>query len=105
MNNINVLEFLENSASLYPNKVIFADEKTSITYSEFVKKAKSFGSLIASKTKPQSPVAVLGDKSVDAVLSFFSIIYAGCFYVPLNIRHPKERLNSIYTLVAKNSNW
>ena len=95
MNNINVLEFLENSASLYPNKVIFADEKTSITYSEFVKKAKSFGSLIASKTKPQSPVAVLGDKSVDAVLSFFSIIYAGCFYVPLNIRHPKERLNSI----------
>ena len=92
---INVLEFLEESAKKYPQKTAFADDKTSISYQDLVEKAKGFGSYLATKIPQNSPVAILGDKSVEAIISFFGCVYAGCFYVPLNTRYPKERITQI----------
>ena len=94
---INVLEYLEESARKYPNKVAFADDKVSITYANLVEKAKGFGTFLATKIGPHHPIAILGDKSVDAIVSFFSCVYAGCYYVPLNTRYPKERISQILT--------
>ena len=102
MRNItNVLEFLENSAQNYPDKIAFADDKTSITYKELVSKARAYGSYLATKVEPTQPIAILGDKSVDSIVSFFSCVYAGCFYVPLNTRHPKERIQLILDTLDK----
>ncbi len=92
---INVLEFLEESAKKYPQKTAFADDKISISYQDLVEKAKGFGSYLATKIPQNSPVAILGDKSVEAIISFFGCVYAGCFYVPLNTRYPKERITQI----------
>ena len=95
----NVLQYLENSEKLFPDKIAFADDKTSITYKELVQKSRAFGSYLATKAEQNSPIAILGDKSVSSIVSFFACVYAGCFYVPLNIRHPKERiLNILNTL-------
>ena len=94
---INVLEYLEESARKYPNKVAFADDKVSITYADLVEKAKGFGTFLATKIGPHHPIAILGDKSVDAIVSFFSCVYAGCYYVPLNTRYPKDRITQILT--------
>lgn len=64
---INVLEFLENSAQQFPDKVAFADETEQITYSELVRKARRMASGIVCRVQPRSPVAVLGQKSVQTV--------------------------------------
>ncbi|MCR4874335.1 MAG: amino acid adenylation domain-containing protein [Clostridia bacterium] len=102
MRNItNVLEFLENSANNYPDKIAFADDKVSITYKDLVQKARAYGSYLATKVEPTQPIAILGDKSVDSIISFFSCVYAGCFYVPLNTRHPKERIQLILDTLDK----
>ena len=100
---INVLEYLEESARKYPNKVAFADDKTSITYADLVEKAKGFGSYLASNIPARSPIAILGDKSVEAIVSFFACVYAGCYYVPLNTRYPKERITQILETLDKPS--
>ena len=95
MRQINVLDYLENSAKNYPDKIAFADDKTNVTYKDLVLKAKCFGTYLAKRVQPNNPIAILSDKSVDSIISFFACAYAGCYYVPLNTRHPKERLKTI----------
>lgn len=87
----NVLTWLESSAEKFPNKTVFADETDSVTYAEFTTLARSLGTAIAERTPPRTPVAVLGNKTVDTLVAFFACVYAGCFYVPLNPAHPAAR--------------
>lgn len=91
----NVLDFLENSANNFPDKIAFADEGNSVTYAELTAKAKRMAVGISKKTVSRSPVAVLGGKKIETVIAFFACVYAGCFYVPLNPLHPVHRLRQI----------
>ena len=45
----NVLEFLENSANNFPDKIAFADEGNSVTYAELTAKAKRMAVGISKK--------------------------------------------------------
>ena len=63
----NVLEYLEESAEKFPQKIAFADEEKSITYAQLQKNAKRMACGILKKTLPRTPVAVLGEKSVEEV--------------------------------------
>jgi len=92
---INVLEYLENSAGRFPYKTAFADENEQITYSELLTKSRAAASELIKLTPPRSPIAVLGRKGVKTVTMLFACVYAGCFYVPLNPLHPKERISQI----------
>lgn len=98
----NVLEYLENSASLYPDKKAVADNKSSYTYTELMEKAKNAGSFLSTITETKKPVCVYMDKSCETLALFLGIVYAGCFYVNIEPSHPAERINSIIgTLEAK----
>ena len=103
----NVLTWLEDSAKRTPNKIVFADEHNEISYKDFVQEAKTMAAGLAKIVKPCSPIAVLGNKSVETLVAFFASIYAGCFYVPLNPAHPNDRkqrilnkLNNPYLIVT-----
>ena len=103
----NVLTWLEDSAKRTPNKIVFADEHNEISYKDFVQEAQTMAAGLAKIVKPCSPVAVLGNKSVETLVAFFASIYAGCFYVPLNPAHPNDRkqrilnkLNNPYLIVT-----
>ena len=106
MNRIkNVLEYLETSEKLYPDKIAFADETSAVTYSQFAAAARRTGTAIARLTAPGRPVAVLGEKSVETLIAFFGCVYAGCFYVPLNPRHPAERIEKILCSLGFPAIW
>lgn len=98
----NVLEYLEESAEKYPDKIAFADEFKSCTYTELIKQAQAAGTAIAEKVIPRTPVVVFMEKGVHAIYSFMGTVYAGCFYVLLDPKLPAERLRQIIqTLDAK----
>lgn len=92
---INVLEYLEQSAEKYPDKTAFADEENSCTWRELKERADRIGSALAGKVRPNSPIAVWMEKSVDAVAAFMGIVSAGCFYVMLDIKQPVQRIAQI----------
>ena len=54
---INVLEYLENSAERFPDKVAFSDETAEITFSEFLNRAKKVGTEIAKKVKANKDIS------------------------------------------------
>ena len=90
-----VLEYLENSAAKYPDKVAFADVNKEITYRQLEDRAKKIGSKLAKKFKKNTPIPVFMEKGVDAISLFFGIVYAGCFYVMMDTKQPKTRLDHI----------
>ena len=68
----NVLEFIENSAKNFPDKVAFSDESNSITYIELLKMSKTIGtSLVKKNNTKNKPIAVFLDKTVFALTAFF----------------------------------
>ena len=92
----NIVEYLERSAKLYPDKVIFASDDRSITYSDFVKAARTVGSRLTEKSK----VAVLIGRSVECLIAVFGAAYANACYTVIDMESPAERNNKILNTFA-----
>lgn len=93
----NVLQYLEESCMRFPEKIAFEDENEAITYSKTVEYAKRIASYVLrlKNYKPNAAVAILIDRNIDSIVSFFGVVYAGCFYVPIDLNMPKERVDLI----------
>lgn len=88
-----VIEYLENAAALYPEKILFSDENKSISYKEFKNCAERIGSAINRITQGErrKPIVVYIDRSIESLKAFFGIIYSGNFYVPVDVSLPEKR--------------
>lgn len=92
----NVLDYLEQSAYQYANKVAFVDERGFIRYYQLREYARSIGSYIAKHhTRIRQPVAILMRKSGHSVAAFFGVVYSGNFYCPIDETMPEERIRKI----------
>jgi D-alanine--poly(phosphoribitol) ligase subunit 1 len=91
----NVLEYLEKSAALYPNKTAIIDEYTSCCYGELKERSYHIGSAMASRIHNCAPVVVIMEKGIDALCAFFGIVYAGGYYVLMSPELPLARLKQI----------
>ncbi|MEE0686631.1 MAG: AMP-binding protein, partial [Lachnospiraceae bacterium] len=95
----NVLQWLEDSREKYSNKVAVIDEVGALTYDELVLRSKAIGSELSKYVGMRKPVAVLADKGIDTLSTFFGIVYAGCFYVSFNPELPEVRLNQVQSVL------
>ncbi|MFR7821452.1 amino acid adenylation domain-containing protein [Candidatus Pseudoruminococcus sp.] len=93
----NVLEFIENSAKSFPNKIAFSDESNSITYTELLKMSKAVGTALVKKfNKKNKSIAVFLDKTVFALTAFFGVAYSGNFYTVIDSMMPADRISTIF---------
>ena len=95
----NVLEYLEQSAQKYPDKIAVKDTACAYTYEQLWKTARHIGSRLVKHTTPNHPVCVFADKSADTLAVFFGIIYAGCFYTLVDPSFPKARIQSMLSVL------
>lgn len=91
----NVLEWLEKTAEKYGDKTAFEDTENSVTFSEILSGAMSIGTALSELTDTCKPVAVLSGRHVYTPITFLGVVYAGCFYAPLDGGMPDYRLNQI----------
>ena len=82
----NILEFIENSALKYPDKLAVADEEGGLTYGQMERLSRQIGAWIYEKTGGvrNKPVAVLLDKKPESVAAYMGVVYSGNFYVVLD---------------------
>ncbi|WP_407400801.1 amino acid adenylation domain-containing protein [Treponema sp.] len=90
-----VLDYLEDTAAKYPDKVAFADINESITWSKFVENSKKLSYFIAEHFDRGMAVPVMMEKSVKTLEYFFAALYAGCFYSYFDSTFPDSRLTSM----------
>ena len=92
----NILEMLEYSAERFPDKYVFRDENTDITYSEFLRTAKAIGTDIAKNGINNKPIAVIAERSAGCLAAMFGVLYSGNFYTVIDSEMPPERVKAIF---------
>lgn len=90
-----VLDYLDATVKRVPDKLAFADEEVQYTFRELDTIIKNTASCLAEKGYYKEPVIVFMKKSPRTIATFFSIIDAGCFYVPIDEEMPAARINLI----------
>jgi len=75
-----ILEYLESSASRYPDKTAFADLDATCTFEELRLRARRVGTALAEHFAPRNPVPVFMEKSVDTIGMFMGAVYV-CFLI------------------------
>lgn len=91
----NVLEYLEAAKEKFPEKCAFADTDRKLSYQQAAEASKRIGSGILSKGVKQGAIVVLADRDLESLLAFLGIVYAGGFYVPVDINLPAKRIEAI----------
>lgn len=94
---INVLGYLESTASQYPDKTALADDKNSVTFRAWENYARAIGSEINRKTgnAVRQPVLVFVDRRIEGLVAFMGVVESGNFYVPIDCKMPAERIKLI----------
>ena len=92
----NVLEYMEKTAPSVPDKVAFAGEDAELTFAQVYSRSKSIGTALHARGYYREPVVVYMHKHPDMVNAFFGVVYAGCFYVPIDEEMPAHRIGLIF---------
>lgn len=96
----NILEYLEQTAPRLPEKTAFADENGALTFGELSHNARAIGSELLRAGLKNEPVIVFMEKSPAAINAFYGVVYAGCYYVPLDVEMPAFRIEMIFQQVS-----
>ena len=96
---IHLIQLFEETVSRFPEKTAVIDKDRSISFSDLRQKAVQTAATIALKGIPQNrPIGVFLDKSIESVYADLGILYAGDFYMNLDIKTPAERIKNILQL-------
>lgn len=97
MRNITVLDILEQTAARLPDKPYLQDEEETVTYGQCREQAIHFGYALHKELggARKRPVVLFIDKSCRCVVSMLGVLYSGNFYVPMDVKTPLARLESI----------
>ncbi len=90
-----VLNYLDDIVKKLPDKVAFANESEGFTFREVYHQSRAVGTYIHNKGCYRKPVVVFMDKHPKTIISFFGVITAGCFYVPIDEEMPRSRIDLI----------
>ena len=91
-----VLEYLEESARKYPDKVAFLEQKQEMTFSETKRRALCIAKAIREACAlRRQPILVYLPKGVSCIASFMGILYSGNFYTPTDVKFPFPKLQGV----------
>ena len=102
MRTISVLDIIEKTADLYGDKIAVIDEAQSYTYSQLLQNAREFGYALHKEMQGirNKPIMLFMDKSAKCVAAMLGTLYSGNFYVPMDIKTPIDRLESIFSTLG-----
>lgn len=102
LRNKNVVELFIENARKYPDKNAIESLDGNITYEEMRKYVERLAYQLKQKgIDKESHVAILTNRSIETILSIYSIIKLGASYVPIETDYPDERIH--YMIQDSNS--
>ena len=69
----NILEQFEAIEGKFPNKILFSDIESSVTFSQFKTRCKQVASEIAKRGLFNQPIAVVDHRNVNTLVAMFGI--------------------------------
>ncbi|WP_235299320.1 amino acid adenylation domain-containing protein [Portibacter marinus] len=91
--NCSLSDYLSSSALAFPDKVAFKCGKGQINYRSLNKKASALSAtLIDHGIKKGDRVGIYMHRCLETVVAIYGIMRSGGVYVPIDIKHPKARV-------------
>lgn len=90
-----VTRWLDKTSMNFPDKVAIEDRNGKILFKELREKALKISGKLLSLGLIHSPIAVILEKSIEAVTAFLGVAYSGNFYTVIDVEMPKERVDKI----------
>lgn len=92
-----VISLFEQQVESTPNSIAVFTDSESLTYTDLNSRANQLAhSLTNYGVTSDMPVAVVLDRSIDAIISLLAILKLGAYYVPLDPATPEQRLSLIF---------
>ena len=96
----NVLEYLEKTVNEMPDKICYLDDKSEMSFRRVWNEARGIGTYLAHLGIYKKPVAVFMKKGPREVTAFLGAVYAGCYYIPMDVEMPLFRIELIFKLLG-----
>jgi amino acid adenylation domain len=90
-----VTDYLDRIVKEYPEKIAYANEQDSMTFSQVYKNARKLAVGLIRAHIFKQPVIVFMEKSPACITSFLGIAYSGNFYTPIDTQMPVSRIHKI----------
>ena len=96
----NVISYLQSVAFRFPKRIGVADSNTAFTYEQLWDRVSRMGTSIQERLHMVNrPIAVLIKHDASDVVAFYSIVYSGNFYVPVDMSLPPERTAKMFEII------
>lgn len=91
-----IRDLLLDSSCTYKSKSAIMCNNISLSYHELYSKSSAIASyLLEQNLSPESPVCILLDRNESYIISILGVILAGGYYIPLDNKFPKNRIDEI----------
>ena len=93
----NLTQYLEKQNQLRRNKIAIYDNYNQLTFGELRDSAVEIANKIyhTEENLINSPIVIFLPKGIIAYVALFGVLYSGNYYVPIDIKMPKDRLKKI----------
>ena len=90
----NVLEWLETSESVFPDKAVYMEDSKEITFHDVLCASQKIGTALAD-VNGAAPIAVISGRKVETITAYLGIVYSGHAYAPIEGKLPRHRIDII----------
>lgn len=90
----NILEYFELTERRFPDKTAFIDSNRTSSFGETYKNARRIATRLT-EFGTKRPIAIFIDKSCNCIDCMLAALYAGDFYTVIDVKSPKDRVESI----------
>ena len=90
----NVLEWLEASESVFPDKAVYMEDSKEITFHDVLCTSQKIGTVLAD-VNGAAPIAVISGRKVETITAYLGIVYSGHAYAPIDGKLPRHRIDII----------
>ena len=91
----NVSDYLVRTAARFPDKIAFADDRRSMSFSELKQEAYQVASALIEAGCFKRPVAIFMDKQTECVSAMMGVVCSGNCYTVLDVHMPVARIEKI----------
>lgn len=92
-----ILNKLIKQANERPDKIALQDEHSVLTYTELLTRVVTTANALLAWLTPNGnvPIVVFIERNIESIVSFFSVLATGNFYVPIDVTQPNHRISLI----------
>ena len=90
-----ILDYLTEIVKKVPEKMAYSNGNEALCFREVYEQSRSIGMFLSNSGIYREPVVIFMNKHPKTVAAFYGVIFAGDYYVPIDVEMPESRINLI----------